>query len=52
MTPVEDSRIYRLLFRVVHESEQYLASNVSYIKSREMASLERMSLMQCQLKVL
>ena len=25
VTPVEDSRIYKLLFRVVHESEHYLA---------------------------
>ena len=49
MTPVEDSRIYKLLFRVVHESEQYLALNKNFVKSREMANLERLSLMQNQL---
>ena len=48
-TPVEDCRIYKLLFRTVHDSEQYLSRNVSYVKSRKMAGMERLSLLQNQL---
>ena len=49
MVPVEDSRIYRLLFRVVHECEQYLEKNKNFVKSLEMAKMERLSLIQNQL---
>ena len=52
MSPVEDSRIYKLLFRLVHECEQYLTNNKQFVKCREMAKLERLSLMQNQLNQL
>ena len=45
LNPAEDSRIYKLLFRVVHDSETYLELNKQFIKNREMAKLERLSLM-------
>ena len=52
LTPVEDSQIYKLLFRAVHESEHYLAQNRQFVKNRDMANLERLSLMQNQLNLL
>ena len=53
LIPMSDSRIYKLLFRVVHESEHYLAHNRQFVKSsHEMANLERLSLMQNQLNLL
>lgn len=49
---MEDSRIYKLLFRVVHESEQFLAKHFGYVKTREMATMERLSLVTNQLQLL
>ena len=45
LAPIEDSRIYKLLFRVVYESEQYVEQNKKYMKTREMARIERLSLL-------
>lgn len=49
LTPGEDSRIYKLLFRVVHEGEQFLTKHLSSGKRREMAMMERLSILQNQL---
>lgn len=46
MVPVEDSRIYRLLFRVVHECELYLEENENFVKGLEMTNIERLRLME------
>ena len=50
LLPVEDSRIYKLLFRVVHECEQYFKRNTNYVQCAEMSQAERCDLMQQKLE--
>ena len=46
LLPVEDSKIYKLLFRVVHECENYFKINAQYVQCSEMTNHERFDLMQ------
>ena len=49
---MEDSKIYKLLFRVVHECEQYFKINSQYVSCSEMTNPERFDLMQQNLNAL
>ena len=52
LLPVEDSRIYKLLFRVVYECEQYFKLNTNYVQCAEMSNAERCDLMMQNLNAL